>query len=72
VRALDRLGASDGATAELATHPGEADDADLDRYRWGYQWSAELAALCAPTARAAVERHGFRLGTYADLRAVSS
>jgi predicted glycoside hydrolase/deacetylase ChbG (UPF0249 family) len=67
VQALDRLGASGGATAELATHPGEAGDADLDRYRWGYQWSGELAALTAPAARAAVERHGFRLGTYADL-----
>ena len=35
------------ASAELATHPGEAGDADLARYRWGYQWPDELAALCS-------------------------
>ena len=65
--AIDRLGASAARSAELATHPGEAGDGDLDRYRWGYQWADELAALRAPAAREAVERHGFRLGTYADL-----
>jgi len=29
----------------------------------------ELAALCSPAARQAVERNGFTLGTYADLAA---
>ena len=47
--------------------PGEADDADLARYQWGYEWGDELAALTSPTARDAVARAGFRLGTYADL-----
>lgn len=67
VEAIDRLGATGAASAELATHPGEPDDADLDRYRWGYRWAEELEALCSPAARDAVDRHGFRLGSYADL-----
>ena len=67
VDAIDRLGATGAPSVELATHPGEADDPDLDRYRWGYRWSDELEALRSPEARAAVARHGFRLGTYADL-----
>lgn len=81
VEAIDRLGSVVGASAgsaagsvssaELAAHPGEGGDPDLDRYRWGYQWGDELAALCSPEARAAVDRHGFRLGTYADLGTVT-
>lgn len=65
--ALDRLARAGVATAELATHPGEASDPDLDRYRWGYRWDEELAALTDPTTRVAVDRAGFRLGTYHDL-----
>jgi predicted glycoside hydrolase/deacetylase ChbG (UPF0249 family) len=67
VEAIDRLGRSDAPSVELATHPGEAGDGDLDRYRWGYRWAEELDALRSPAARDAVARHGFRLGTYADL-----
>lgn len=67
VEAIDRLGRSGARSVELATHPGEADDPELDRYRWGYRWSEELAALRSSAAREAVARHGFRLGTYADL-----
>ena len=67
VAAIDRLAATGAPTAELATHPGEADDPDLERYRWGYHWAEELEALCSPAARHAVDRHGFRLGTYGDL-----
>jgi predicted glycoside hydrolase/deacetylase ChbG (UPF0249 family) len=67
VAALQRLGATDALTAELGTHPGEPDDPDLDRYRWGYRWPHELKALTAPAVRTAVEQGGFVLGTYADL-----
>lgn len=63
--ALDRLV---GATsAELATHPGETGDPDLVRYRWGYRWGEELAALRSPEVCRAVEVRGFRLGTFGDL-----
>jgi predicted glycoside hydrolase/deacetylase ChbG (UPF0249 family) len=65
--ALARLGRSRARSAELATHPGEAGDADLDRYRWGYVWDRELAALVDPAVRERVAEAGFRLGTYADL-----
>jgi chitin disaccharide deacetylase len=67
VGAIDRLGATPGASAELATHPGEADDPDLHRYRWGYVWDRELAGLTDPAVRRRVDVAGFRLGTYADL-----
>lgn len=65
--AIDRLGATPAASAELATHPGEAHDPDRDRYRWGYLWDRELAGLTDPAARARVAAAGFRLGTYGDL-----
>jgi len=65
--ALDRLGASGAPSAELGTHPGEAGDPDLDRYRWGYRWPDELAALTAAEVRSAVDQAGFVLGTYDDL-----
>ncbi|HEY7069506.1 MAG TPA: ChbG/HpnK family deacetylase [Acidimicrobiales bacterium] len=65
--ALDRLGRGGGPSAELATHPGEAGDPDLDRYRWGYVWDRELAALVDPAVRRRVAEAGFRLGTYAGL-----
>ncbi len=66
--ALARLSASGAVAVELSTHPGEHDDPDRRRYSWDYRWGDELDALTSPAAaRAAVERHGFVLGTYADL-----
>jgi chitin disaccharide deacetylase len=65
--AVDRLAASGAATAELGTHPGEADDAERARYEWGYEWPGELEALVAPEMKTRVEGGGFVLGTYADL-----
>lgn len=54
-------------SAEVGCHPGRADDPERRRYRWGYAWPAELAALCSPGAHAAVAEAGFRLGSFADL-----
>jgi predicted glycoside hydrolase/deacetylase ChbG (UPF0249 family) len=71
LRGLDRLARSGAACVELSAHPGAHEDPDRDRYRWGYRWGDELDALCAPEVREAVIRHGFRLGTYADLAAAS-
>jgi len=65
--ALGGLARSGAPSAELATHPGEAGDSDLDRYRWGYVWDRELAALVDPAVRERVAESGFRLGSYADL-----
>jgi hypothetical protein len=67
VRALERLAASRAAAVELSGHPGAHDDPDRHRYRWGYRWGDELDALCSPQVRAAIDRLGFRLGTYRDL-----
>jgi predicted glycoside hydrolase/deacetylase ChbG (UPF0249 family) len=67
VSALTTLVGPGVRSAEVATHPGLDPDPDRHRYRWGYHWGAELAALCSPAARRAVETCGFRLGTYADL-----
>jgi len=65
--ALTRLARTDAAAVELSAHPGEAEDPDRDRYRWGYRWGDELAALLDPRVRTAIERHGFSLGNYGDL-----
>jgi len=65
--ALVRLAAADAPTAEVACHPGEADDAELVGLGWGYHWAEELDALTAPEIRATIERGGFRLGSYRDL-----
>jgi predicted glycoside hydrolase/deacetylase ChbG (UPF0249 family) len=67
LQALFRLAATGAPTAELATHPGAADDPDRGRYEWGYQWPDELAALRSPAVRRAIDEQGFRLGSFADL-----
>lgn len=65
-RELDALG---GGVAELASHPGEAGDTDLVRYRWDYAWGDELAALCSGTVRSAVDELGFERTTFAAVAA---
>ena len=69
IQALFRLASAGAPAAELATHPGEAGDADLVRYPWKYQWGDEHAALKSPTVRAALDELGFELGTFGDLAA---
>ena len=69
---LARLAARGRTGVELTVHPGENDDPDRVRYRWGYRWPSELDALVGPEALGAVARTGFTLGTYADLAAVST
>jgi chitin disaccharide deacetylase len=64
---LARLADHGHANAELTVHPGESDDLDRARYRWGYQWEDELSALVGPVAKRAVAEAGFTLATYADL-----
>jgi predicted glycoside hydrolase/deacetylase ChbG (UPF0249 family) len=66
---IENLAATRARAAEIGIHPGEHGDADLGRYEWGYQWGTELDALVAPGARAAVDRSGFTLGSFAALGA---
>ena len=65
--AVEQLGRSGAVSAELGVHPGADPDPDRSRYQWGYDWSGELAAVCSDELRDAVDRAGFRLGTFADL-----
>jgi predicted glycoside hydrolase/deacetylase ChbG (UPF0249 family) len=67
VTTVERLGRRQASSAELMTHPGESQDPGRRRYRWGYRWAEELDALCSVELRAAVDRSGFRLGTFGDL-----
>ena len=67
VAALDRFLARGAASAELGTHPGEADDPERHRYRWDYTWQDELEVLLAPESRSAVADRGFVLGAYPQL-----
>jgi len=50
-----------GSVVEVNVHPGAPEDSARDRYRWGYQWGSELAALVDPSTRAVASRAGFRL-----------
>jgi predicted glycoside hydrolase/deacetylase ChbG (UPF0249 family) len=64
------MGLGPGGAAELGCHPGRRDDPERRRYRWGYAWAEELDALRAAGARAAVDRAGLQLGSFADLAAI--
>ena len=66
-QSVARLARRARPTAEINTHPGEADDAELHRFRWGFRWGDELAMLTDPGARTLIERLGYRLGSFRDL-----
>ena len=66
-RSLPKLDDTMG-TVEINFHPGEAGDPDAGRFDWGDRWPDELATLVSPTTRARIESHGYRLGTFKDLR----
>lgn len=66
---LQRLAKLGVSSAELVCHPSEDVDAELALLGWNYRGQDELDALVSKEARAAVERAGFRLGTFADLGA---
>ncbi len=55
------------AATEIGCHPGHAIDPERDRYRWGFDWPGELAALCDPNLRDRLEQRGFVLGSFAAL-----
>lgn len=66
-RILDEVGDIGEGTTELGCHPGEP-DAELERTSaYAALRITELATLTDPRVRAAVERNGIALATYAEL-----
>lgn len=52
---------------EIMTHPGD-DTALLDRkFGWRYHWETELAALCSPSIKKAIDAAGISLVSYKDI-----
>lgn len=54
----------DAPVAELGCHPGAAVDKERSRYRWGYRWADELAALTDPSIARAAAAAGLELVTW--------
>lgn len=52
---------------ELVSHPGHHPGQVPEDPTWTYGWEEELAALCSPKVRAALDARGARLVRYADL-----
>jgi chitin disaccharide deacetylase len=52
---------------ELACHPGEAGDPEIAATMYRDERAVELASLCSPIARDAVERSGADLRTFRDM-----
>jgi chitin disaccharide deacetylase len=69
IDALERIITTlDDGWTELGCHPGEPDPELPSTYR--DERAFELEALCDPRARAALERHGVRLASFAELQRV--
>jgi predicted glycoside hydrolase/deacetylase ChbG (UPF0249 family) len=56
-----------GPATELVCHPAVADDTLARRYRWKYDWAAELEALCSDELRRAVSAASVQLVRPSDL-----
>lgn len=65
-RLLEALAALGDGVTELMAHPGHAPS--HARTSFGAEREVELAALCDPRARVALDRGGVRLCTYAEVR----
>ncbi len=68
-RVVGGLDAMRVSSVEVSVHPGLPVDAERDRFDWGFEWGAELDALCSARAKGAAAAAGFDLGTFADLPA---
>jgi hypothetical protein len=64
---LDRLSSAGVTSVEFGCHPGPIDDPDRSRFRWGYEWGHETAALVELARGQRAERSGFRLGDHREL-----
>ena len=57
----------DDGDFEVALHPGAVDEAARARYRWGYCWGEESAALRSPELRTAFAGKGIQLISFNQL-----
>jgi chitin disaccharide deacetylase len=63
-RIIGLLGNLPSGLIEIYTHPAVADT--FPGHASGYRYKAELDALCAGEAKAALQESGFRLGSYGN------
>jgi predicted glycoside hydrolase/deacetylase ChbG (UPF0249 family) len=63
-RLLELIGSLPEGVTELACHPGRGVDSDP----YGREREVEVEALCDPRVRAAIERGGIRLSSFAEVR----
>lgn len=68
-RAVERV--ADASTAEINTHPGEADDPALTRYTWNYRWKDELSMLTDDHTRTLLRDKGIQLVSFSGLTALT-
>lgn len=54
-------------TAEIMVHPGTDNNLLGQTYAWHYHWQEELAALCSPAVRQAVDQGRVQLISYREL-----
>ncbi|HZP97579.1 MAG TPA: ChbG/HpnK family deacetylase [Candidatus Limnocylindria bacterium] len=67
VALLEHLADQEAGTVELMCHPGEPDAALLEDSTYAAERGVELRSLTDPTVRAAIERLGIELVTFAAL-----
>ncbi len=65
---LDRLHGLGATSAEIVLHLAVDPDPERAAYPSRYAWAAQFAAATDPTIRERIDRLGFRLGSFADLR----
>ncbi len=69
--AVEDIGSSNSASAEIGVHPGSEVDPERVRFRWGFEWDTELHALCRSDIRTEITRQNLCLGSFADLPRVA-
>jgi hopanoid biosynthesis associated protein HpnK len=68
-RLVSGLASLPAGLSEVVCHPGTSDRELEKRFGWGYQWEAELEALCSPATQGALAEHAIQLTTFGALSA---
>ena len=64
---MDILNSLPSGTSELVCHPGLAREDLSNKYKWGYSWSKELAALTSQTVKDVIRERDIRLIRYDEI-----